>query len=273
MKKIMVISLLFITLAAFANEFNLLKFRALAADFQAERNSVQDMDGNYCSAIKIESDFTDQISLKQKVYQKEVGEDGVIYFYISHLEEQITFTAPNHKPLTIDVPKNGLKKGKVYYARLESVPDTPEEIVEKVAVTAPTAEIPTNDDFIEERMGITFQVTNVEMFDKQVIIHLLITNNNDDMDLLIHGWAGKKYTRFIDDAGNEFKPSKIIFANNSGNRDIKTNLIQGIATKATITFKEINSKANKIAKFDLGIWSKQADSFRISYRDIPIEKK
>ena len=57
MKKLVVFALLLITLSMFANEFKLIEFRKLSADFHAERNSVEDMDREYCAALKIETNY------------------------------------------------------------------------------------------------------------------------------------------------------------------------------------------------------------------------
>jgi len=122
-KGLILITLLIVCTSIFANEFKLIEFRKLAADFHAERNSVEDMDMDYCTALRVETEIPSSLGLKQKVYKKENVESGIYYFFITHKEKQITFTAPNFQPLTVDVPKKGLEKGVVYYVKLESILD------------------------------------------------------------------------------------------------------------------------------------------------------
>lgn len=274
-KLVFALLLTFMAISLSANEINLITFQEAKADFQAERNSVMDMNMSYCSALKIESDFTDQIKLKQKVYQKENADANSAYFYISSTETFVDIVAPNNKPYRLNAPKSGFKKGSVYYVRLESVPETHAPVSEKPipAVTTPEPVVKGMWGQTEERLGVNFTIKYAEIFDNKLIVTFELNNTKDDLDMMIHGWYGAKFTRVIDEKGNEFKPSKIIFANNSGQRDIKTNLVQDIPTQLKVVFEEIKTKPTKIAKMDLGVWTKDSESFRISYRDIPIDVK
>jgi len=139
MKKLFILTLLFVTFGLFANEFKLIEFRKLPADFHAERNSVSDIDMEYCTALRVECDVPLELNLKQKVYKKEKIDSNSYYFFVSHKEKQIIFTAPDHKQLIVAVPIDGLKKGVVFYVRLESIEiaeSKPEEII-----TPPVTEI------------------------------------------------------------------------------------------------------------------------------------
>ena len=342
MKKLLTLTLLLLAFGLFANEFRLIEFRKLPADFHAERNSVNDMDREYCTALKVESDIPTELNLKQKVYKKENIEPGVYYFFVTHKEKQITFTAPNFDPLTVDVPKGGLKKGVVYYVRLESIPDVtvtmnvspqPDRIilndkvkqknrfktapgkyrlqiekagyetideqisideqnsffsytlgkkgevkiveVEKV-VEVPVTKTPQEpSEFSLERFDVIYKITSCEMYEDQIVINMNIRNIGDDRDLklLLHPGHGDYKSRIIDDAGNEFLPKKLNFANKSSGGDVQINLVSDITTKASLIFKKVNKKATSISKFDLGVWSQQSDKFRMTFRNIPITKK
>jgi PEGA domain len=338
MKKIVVIALLLITLSLFANEFKLIEFRKLPADFHAERNSVQDMDREYCTALKIETDVPIELKLKQKVYKKDNAKSNVNYFFVTHKETQITFTAPNFDPLTVNVPDGGLKKGVVFYVNLEVIPDVtitfnispdPDRIImngqikkknrfkiapgeyqlqiekqgyksidEMISIdeqntyfnysltqtdklerpvleesTEPIVETPSEpSQFSLERYDIVFEITSCEMYEDQIVMELEVTNNGDDRDVTMLGW-GRNRTRIFDDVGNEFFPQKINFANKSNSGDVKIMLVNGVPTKASLIFKDIKKKAVKLTKFDMGIWTQESDSFRMTFRDIQIEKK
>ncbi|MCD6329031.1 MAG: PEGA domain-containing protein [Candidatus Cloacimonetes bacterium] len=119
---ILTCSLIFST-SLFAMRFELEEFRKLPADFKAEAEPITDMDMNYCSVIKVEVDKPINLSLKQKVYKKENIDEDEFYFYVSSREDNITFQAPRYVPLTVDVPKGGLKIGTTYYVRLATYED------------------------------------------------------------------------------------------------------------------------------------------------------
>jgi len=107
----------------FAMRFELEEFRKLPADFKAEMEPITDMDMNYCSVLKVEVDKPLDLSLKQKIYKKENIDEDEFYFYVSSREDNITFHAPRYVPLTVDLPKGGLKIGTTYYVRLATFED------------------------------------------------------------------------------------------------------------------------------------------------------
>ncbi len=112
-----------VSTSLFALRFELEEFRKLSADFKAESEPITDMDMNYCSVLKVEVDRPIDLSLKQKIYKKENIDEDEFYFYVSSREDNITFQAPHFVPLTVDVPKGGLKIGTTYYVRLATLED------------------------------------------------------------------------------------------------------------------------------------------------------
>src|SRR6056297_819869 len=125
MKKFIFFVFVLLVVSLGAYQINLISFQAVPADFQAQLNPVSDMNMDYCAALKSKSDFTDQIDLKQKVYQHETADDNTEYLYFSSSENYLTLTAPEHVDYRLSAPEEGFKKGMVYYLRLESIP-TPE---------------------------------------------------------------------------------------------------------------------------------------------------
>jgi len=97
MKKFIFFVFVLLVVSLGADQINLISFQAVPADFQAQLNPVSDMNMDYCAALKIESDFTDQIDLKQKVYQRETADDNTEYLYFSSSENYLTLTAPEHE--------------------------------------------------------------------------------------------------------------------------------------------------------------------------------
>ena len=163
MKRLLLITMLFVTFELFADGFKLIEFRKLPADFHAERNSVMDIDMEYCTALRVECDIPLELNLKQKIYKKENIDSNSSYFFVSHKEKLITFTATNHKSLTVDVPNDGLRKGVVFYVRLESikiVESEPEEII-----TPPVTEV-IEPEIINERPTKDSEIFFYEDFSK-----------------------------------------------------------------------------------------------------------
>lgn len=117
---------LLLSMNLFAKEFELIEFRILHKDFKAEMSPVMDIDGQFCAALRVESEVPTDLSLDQKIYKKEEIKSGEYYFFISYKEKNITFKAPNYKTLAVPVPDNGLIMGKVYYVRLKSKEDAVE---------------------------------------------------------------------------------------------------------------------------------------------------
>lgn len=116
-KLILIIMLLFISL--YSSELEVTEFKKLANDYHAVTNPVFDFDKQYCTAFKIEFSNCQLLSLDQKIFKKEIINENECYFYISHNEQKLTFKTTQNKSVTINVPKNGLIMGMVYYIKLE----------------------------------------------------------------------------------------------------------------------------------------------------------
>ena len=248
--------------------------------------------------------------------------------------------------LTVDVPKEGLKKGLVYYVRLETIKDvevtvniepaadrvildnkvldksnfrfspgkyrlqlekegyqkvdeiieisskntifnyslSKEIIVEKPEVvtkpeiekepeTEPIPEPEKPQQFVVELYDFVFEVTSCEMVDRTLIIEFVINNKIDDRELDIHRKYHKPHSRIFDEAGNEYKPQTVKFANKTNDGHITHNLVSEIPTAASLIFQKVNKDIKLISLFELGLWTKDNGSFKVTYRDIPITKK
>jgi len=110
-----------------ASEFKLVDFRPLRSDFKAEAAPVMDLDGNYCTVLRVDGTLPPGFSLEEKVYKKEKTSSGEIYFYISAREKEVTFTAPGFSPLTVSPPDGSFVLGQVYYVRLKTIVSQPAE--------------------------------------------------------------------------------------------------------------------------------------------------
>jgi len=346
MKKICLFLIVVFFISLNALEFNLKEFRELPSDFQAQMEPVNDLDMEYCTVLRVESDVPEELSLKQKIYKKEIILPGEYYFYITHTEKDITFEAPEYLSLTVDVPTEGLKKGLVYYVRLETIKDVEvtmniepaadrvildnkvldksnfrfspgkyrlqiekegyqkvdeiieisskntifnyslsKEIIEEKpeAVLNPVSEpeeepepIPEpekSQKFVVELYDFIFEVTACEMVDRTLIIEFVINNKIDDRELDIHRKRYSPHSRIFDEAGNEYKPQTVKFANKTNDGHITHNLVSEIPTTASLIFQKVDKDIKSISLFELGLWTKDNGNFKVSFRNIPITKK
>lgn len=346
MKKIGLFLILVFFISLNALEFNLKEFRELPSDFQAQMEPVNDLDMEYCTVLRVETEVPEELSLKQKIYKTEIIQPGEYYFYITHTEKNITFEAPEYLSLTVDAPQEGLKKGVVYYVRLETIPDVevtmniepaadrvildnkvldksnfryspgkyrlqiekegyqkideiieisskntifnyslskviikekPEvvqkPVIEKEPETEPVQEPEKPQKFIVELYDFTFEVVSCEMVDRTLIIEFVITNKIDDRELDIHHKYRRPYSRIFDEAGNEFKPQTVKFANKTNDGHITHNLVSEIPTAASLIFQKVNKDIKSISLFELGLWTKDNGNFKVTFRNIPITKK
>ncbi|NQV18896.1 MAG: PEGA domain-containing protein [Armatimonadetes bacterium] len=346
MKKICLFLILVFFISLNALEFNLKEFRELPSDFQAQMEPVNDLDMEYCTVLRVESEVPEKLSLKQKIYKKEIIHTGEYYFYITHKEKNITFEAPEYLSLTVDAPQEGLKKGLVYYVRLETIQDVevtiniepvadrvildskvldksnfrfppgkyrfqiekegyqkvdeiieisskntifnyslskeiieekPEvvqkPVIEKEPETEPVPEPEKPQKFIVELYDFIFAVVSCEMVDRTLIIEFVITNKIDDRELDIHRKRYSPHSRIFDEAGNEYKPQTVKFANKTNDGHIKHNLVSEIPTAANLIFQKVNKDIKLISLFELGLWTKDNGNFKVSFRNIPIIKK
>ncbi len=165
-------SLIFST-SLFAMRFELEEFRKLPADFKAEMEPITDMDMNYCSVLKVEVDRPIDLSLMQKVYKKENIDEDEFYFYVSSREDNITFQAPHFVPLTVDVPKGGLKIGTTYYVRLA----TYEDVDVTINVEPEEAQIMVN--------GLIWELPKGKLIPGEYVVFLLAEGYEEILDTVL----------------------------------------------------------------------------------------
>lgn len=162
-----------VSTSLFAWRFELEEFRKLPADFKAEGEPITDMDMNYCSVLKVEVDSPINLSLKQKVYKQEIIDEDECYFYVSSREDKITFHAPNFVPLTVDVPKGGLKIGTTYYVRLATL----EDVDVTINVEPEEAQIMVN--------GLKWEFSKGKLIPGEYVIFLMAEDYEEILDTVL----------------------------------------------------------------------------------------
>jgi len=100
-----------------------------------------------------------------------------------------------------------------------------------------------------------------------VTCSVLITNNEKNRDFILY----KKGSRMFDKSGNEYDASKIQLGSCERDRgDCRKSLIQGIPTKAEISFKGVLQETQIATALDLSCWGEGSDRFSFQLRDIPL---
>ena len=274
--------LLFLVIGLNGMDFKVNEFRKLLSDFQAEQNPVLDLDKNYCSVLRVESDVKKGLSLSQKIYKKINIKPGEYYFYVSSREKNITFKALNYNSYTIDVPKKGLKMGQVYYIRLESIEEkiVPKEIVKPQIKVKPVKEKPVQiaqeTAGIIVKQGIEFQLEQCFYAANGVTVVFNITNKKTDREITFYERYEKNYVRIIDEKGMEYRSAAMKFGTNTGNYYSngirKVTLVKDVNTQLIYNFKKISNKPKIIKRMDILLFIPELNScFVLQFRDIKIQ--
>lgn len=275
--------LLFLAIGLNGMDFKVNEFRKLLSDFQAEKDPVFDLDRNYCTVLRVETDVQNDLELSQKVYKKIVVKPGVYYFYISSRENQITFKAPNYNSHTVNVPKNGLSMGTVYYIRLESIEEkvVPKKTVEvlktepKVEIKEEPKQIPQETKQTQIKQGIEFQLEQCFYAGDAITVVLNVTNQKEDMEITLYDRYEKNYIRIIDEKGMEYRSPIFKFGTHSGdkygNGIKKVTIVENVKTKLVYNFKEINTKPKIVERMDILLFIPELNScFVLQFRDVKI---
>ena len=124
-----------------------------------------------------------------------------------------------------------------------------------------------------EANNFTFEVKECRMSGTNVTCHLLITNNDQDREIDIHGKDFSK-SKIFDDFGNEYIAGQVQVANKVGTSHVENVLlVSGIPTRARLNFDKVTAKASKITLLDVGCWDRKTNKdFRVKFRSIPLSK-
>ncbi|MEQ1637214.1 MAG: hypothetical protein ABL903_11015 [Methylococcales bacterium] len=83
----------------------------------------------------------------------------------------------------------------------------------------------------------------------EITCYLNVVNNELDRPLRLFGNYSIYSSMLYDDLNNAYTADSVKFANASGGSDVSPTLIQGVPTKASILFKNINIRAKSISAF------------------------
>jgi len=270
--------ILFLAIGLNGMNFKVNKFEKLLSDFQAEESPVYDLRMNYCTVLRVESEVKTGLTLGQKVYKKIIINPGEYYFYISAHEDEITFKAPNYNSKTIKVPRKGLKMGKVYYVRLESVKEP--------VVTKQQPKIPKKMPIVQDKsskstllitkQGIEFELTQCFYASEAITMVFDVTNHKADREISLVERAKTGYVRIIDDKGMEYRSSKMTFGTKSGHyhsNGIKdVTVVEDVTTQLIYNFENIKNNPKYIKRMDILMFIPEYNSyFTLKFRDIEIQ--
>jgi len=126
---------------------------------------------------------------------------------------------------------------------------------------------------VDER-NFTFELLECKMSGKNVICHLLITNNGEDGELQISGKHHRSGppSRMFDELGNIYGAEVIQLGNKKGNNPGLLT-VSGIPVKAVIHFENVSPGTRKITLLELRCWTRKGrKTFRPQFRDVPLQK-
>jgi hypothetical protein len=123
----------------------------------------------------------------------------------------------------------------------------------------------------EEANGITFEIKNCTISGTSLICNLIVTNTEDDKELVIPANALGSKVKVYDDQGNLYIASKCQI----GNVGEYLMLVSGIPTKIKFIFNNVSKNINKISLLQIDgrtyAKSEGTQSFMIKFKNIALK--
>ena len=122
--------------------------------------------------------------------------------------------------------------------------------------------------------GYSFELIQCKLSGSRLTCELLITNTEQDRELLLSIPMESPNSRIVDGEGNEYIAKQFQLGNNKGYH-ARTKLVTGIPTKVNIIFEDVSQQANKLSLLEIGgcTTGNYYKQFTTQMRDIPIIKQ
>ncbi|HEX4955524.1 MAG TPA: FlgO family outer membrane protein [Thermoanaerobaculia bacterium] len=108
-----------------------------------------------------------------------------------------------------------------------------------------------------------FELTGCWAKGSDLECRFFVTNEAADRDLGIYGWS-----RVFDEEGNEYPVSAVALGNAGGDRSASNRLLTGVRVKLTMNFEGIPVATLRLAALEVS-----SSSARLTFRDVPIQRK
>lgn len=104
--------------------------------------------------------------------------------------------------------------------------------------------------------SFSFEITKCTRLGKTVFCDIMIVNNEKDSKIKVHAnyynaLFGMKFSRAIDEFGNEYKAVGIGLGQNSDNGLVNGNLVKGIGLKFRLKFENISNETSKFSLLEI----------------------
>lgn len=122
-----------------------------------------------------------------------------------------------------------------------------------------------------EAQNLLFESQGCRLSVQSVTCTLLVTNKSKDKSILIYGNRGSASSRIIDNAGNEFRATRVKLGTREEEGYVENTQVENVPSKLILTFGNIDSQPENISLLDISI---QADykNFQAQIRNIPLSK-
>lgn len=118
---------------------------------------------------------------------------------------------------------------------------------------------------------ILFELKECKVSGTALTCRLTATNKKgSDKVIRIHNYNYEN--RIFDNMSNEHKALFVEFANKRSSRSVRHMLISEVKTRLDFIFEGIDSKASKLALFELTYKDENNNALKVQFRDVPISK-
>lgn len=137
---------------------------------------------------------------------------------------------------------------------------------------APAPKMPVKSIQKVETAGYLVELIDSKLSGNTVICSLMITNTEKDRELFLRGTYYRGPSRIFDDFGNEYKAIMVSLADKSGEEGVKSLLVSGVPTKATIRFGGVSAEAKIITLLEIYCGYYWVRPIVFQFRNIPITR-
>jgi TolB-like protein len=215
----------------------------ISVDFTVTAKGFEVIDRNHLNRILAEHKLSVSGIVDQKTVQKLgqiAGVDAIVTGSTTPLENSVRVVC---KVIATDTARViGAAKGDI--AKTRAIGELLGKRIE-TGVQITTEDTPATITKAEKKVkegNFLFELQSCELFGDTVSCFLLITNNGEDIDLLLGG------ARIIDESGIEYQSKFNVFEGTNHDTSV---LVSGIPVKARITFNEVLRRASKLTLLEI----------------------
>ena len=127
-----------------------------------------------------------------------------------------------------------------------------------------------------------FELKGCKLMGDKVVCEVLIINRSSDIEMTM--WfpgstmQNHRYSRIIDDTGNEYRVERMNLGSSSGGfnwqgRFVSSILVSGVPTKSAFLFSGVNQNIKRLSLLEIGCEDERNKDFVAQFRNIPLTKE